>query len=225
MPEPATKLDNRFSEPGSAATAWIDTRRVLEGAQLFWITTVRANGHLHVSPVVAVWLNDTLYVSTGPAEQKALNLRANPHVALTTGCNSWEHGLDVVVEGPAVQVTDDSLLARMASGHCCVGGARGARQSRRLFGAGLDGGGEFVERRRDPKMTVSSLGAEFIVPPTQVLQERMAPNDHPGGPVGLQTTDRPQPRLASAVVALDPVVRILLSMVERSGEQLGDDVP
>ena len=92
-------------------------------------------------------------------------------------------------------------------------------------GAGSDGCGQFVERRCDPKMTVSSLNAESIVPTTQVLHERMAPNDHPGGPVGLQTTHRPQPGLEAAMVALDPVVRILLSMVERSGEQLGDDVP
>jgi hypothetical protein len=44
---------------------------------------------------------------TGATEQKALNLTGNPHVALTTGCNTWDAGLDVVVQGDAVQVTDD----------------------------------------------------------------------------------------------------------------------
>ncbi|MGH3155486.1 MAG: hypothetical protein ACRDNF_02750 [Streptosporangiaceae bacterium] len=34
---------------------------------------------------------------------------------LTTGCNQWDQGLDVVVEGEAVQVTDDAMLARIAS--------------------------------------------------------------------------------------------------------------
>ncbi len=115
MPEPATKLDTRFSEPGSAATPWVDTTRVLEAAQLFWITTVRAEGRPQVSPLVAVLLDDTLYFSTGAAEQKALNLRTNPNVALTTGCNGWDQGLNVVVEGPAVQVTDDSLLTRLTA--------------------------------------------------------------------------------------------------------------
>jgi hypothetical protein len=52
-------------------------------------------------------------------------------------------------------------------------------------GAGSDGCGEFVESCRDQKMMVSSLGAEFVVPTTQVLQERMAANDDPGGLVGL----------------------------------------
>jgi hypothetical protein len=55
--------------------------------------------------------------------------------------------------------------------------------------------GEFAEGRRDQTMTVSNLGAEFIVPTTQVLHERIAPNDHPRRPVGLQPAHRPQPRL------------------------------
>ena len=33
---------------------------------------------------------------------------------LTTGCNEWERGLDIVVEGEAVQVTDESALERLA---------------------------------------------------------------------------------------------------------------
>jgi nitroimidazol reductase NimA-like FMN-containing flavoprotein (pyridoxamine 5'-phosphate oxidase superfamily) len=115
MPEPATTLDTRFSDPTSGATAWVETRRVLEDAELFWITTVRADGRPHVSPLVVVWLDDALYFSTGGTEQKALNLHTNPNVGLTTGCNSWDHGLDVVVEGPAVQVTDDTLLHRLAA--------------------------------------------------------------------------------------------------------------
>ena len=50
------------------------------------------------TPVVAVGTGGALCFSTGEEEQKYVNLRANPHVVLTTGCNSWDHGLDVVVE-------------------------------------------------------------------------------------------------------------------------------
>ena len=35
---------------------------------------------------------------------------SHPHVALTTGTNDYAHGLDVVVEGEAVKVTDDADL-------------------------------------------------------------------------------------------------------------------
>ena len=50
----------------------------------------------------------------GAGEPKAVNLRGNPHVVLTTGCSRWESGLDVVVEGEAVPVTGDERLRRLA---------------------------------------------------------------------------------------------------------------
>ena len=113
MKEPVTTLDARFSDPGTLAT-WDETRRALETAELFWITTVRADGRPHVTPLVAVWLDGAIYFSTGAAEQKAINLRRNTHVILTTGCNHWDRGLDIVVEGDAVRVTDDDMLKRLA---------------------------------------------------------------------------------------------------------------
>jgi hypothetical protein len=56
----------------------------------------------------------TLYFDTGVTQQKAINLRSNPHVVLTTGCNHWDRGLDVVVEGEAVREYDDDLLQDLA---------------------------------------------------------------------------------------------------------------
>jgi len=112
--EPGTTLDPRFSEPGATAADWAQARQVLEEAQLSWVCTVRADGRPHLTPLVAVWLDGALYFSTGAGEQKAVNLRANPHVLLLTGCDRWEDGLDVVAEGDAVQVTDEALLTRLA---------------------------------------------------------------------------------------------------------------
>jgi hypothetical protein len=114
MQQPVTKLDRRFSDPDAVATGWEETRRLLEKAELFWIATVRADGRPHVTPLVAVWLEDAIHFTTGPAEQKAVNLRGNPNVVLTTGCNEWDRGLDIVVEGKAVQITDNGLLTRLA---------------------------------------------------------------------------------------------------------------
>ena len=114
MNEPVTTIDSRFSDPDAVATKWDETRRVLETAELFWISTVRADGRPHVTPLVAVWLDGAIHFSTGATEQKAMNLRGNPHVILTTGCNRWDTGLDVVVEGDAVQLTDDDVLKRLA---------------------------------------------------------------------------------------------------------------
>jgi general stress protein 26 len=114
MSEPATSLDTRFSDPGSAATPWETTLQALKTAELSWITTVRRDGRPHVSPLVTVWFDGALWFTTGATEQKAINLHTNPHVAVTTGCNSWDHGLDVVVEGEATRETNDDLLAQLA---------------------------------------------------------------------------------------------------------------
>ena len=100
----------------AAATAvtWEETQVILQTAELSWLSTVRADGRPHVTPLVAVWADGALYFHTGAGEQKFANLRANPNVVLTTGCSRWDEGIDVVVEGKAVHATDETVLARVA---------------------------------------------------------------------------------------------------------------
>ena len=114
MAEVTTELDERFSDSEAEPTSWEETERTLRDAQLFWISTVRRDGRPHVTPLVAVWDDGALYFSTGPGEQKAVNLEANPRVAVMTGCNSWQEGLDVIVEGEAERVTDEARLSELA---------------------------------------------------------------------------------------------------------------
>ena len=115
MNAPVTKLDQRFSSRDAKAIGWEETRGALEAAELFWLSSVRADGRPHVTPLVAVWLDDALYFHTGAHEQKYVNLGTNQHVVLTTGCNRWDRGFDVVVEGEATAVTDDAVLERLAA--------------------------------------------------------------------------------------------------------------
>ena len=112
--DPVPEQDTRFGDPEAPPTPWAEALRVLETAELFWISTVRSDGRPHVTPLPAVWLDGRLHFCTGPAEQKAVNLARNPHVALTTGTNRWKEGLDLVVEGIAVRITDDSRLRTLA---------------------------------------------------------------------------------------------------------------
>ena len=114
MTTPQTTLDERFSQPGSTATSWEQARQVLANAELTWLTTVRADGRPHQTPLVAVWQDDALFFCTGTGEQKAVNLSHNPHVLLTVAGRRWDDGLDVVAEGDAVRVTDDATLRRLA---------------------------------------------------------------------------------------------------------------
>ena len=112
--EPVVEQDVRFGDPESPPTPWSEALHAIETAELFWISTVRRDGRPHVTPLPAVWHEDRLHFCTGLEEQKAVNLRGNPHVALTTGSNRWKEGLDLVVEGEAVQVTDDARLRTLA---------------------------------------------------------------------------------------------------------------
>jgi general stress protein 26 len=115
MTEPASsQLDTRFSDPSAQATGWDTTLEVLERAELFWVTTVRADGRPHTTPLVAVWSDGAMWFSTGLGEQKEINLRTNRHVILMTGRNDWDQGLDIVVEGEAERVEDRGRLERTA---------------------------------------------------------------------------------------------------------------
>ena len=114
---PVTELDQGFSSEDAAATDWVEGRRRLEDAQLYWLATVRPDNRPHVTPLISVSLDGALYFCTGATERKAKNLAENPHCILLTGTNTWDEVLDVVVEGDATIVTDDALLHRVADAY------------------------------------------------------------------------------------------------------------
>ncbi|MGR4878213.1 pyridoxamine 5'-phosphate oxidase family protein [Streptomyces sp. LARHCF249] len=122
---PTTDLDARYSSaltsrPGAAdvtATEWAEAQRELEAAEIFWVSTVRPDGRLHVTPVIAAWHGGVLYFSTGKEEQKARNLAHDGHCALTTGGNSLTEGLDLVVEGTAQPVADPAVLEEVIAAY------------------------------------------------------------------------------------------------------------
>ena len=59
------------------------------------------------------------------------------------------------------------------------------------------------------------VDAEFVVAAAEVLHERVTADDHAGGAVAFEAAHRSEPGFEPAVVALDPVVRVLLSVVKR----------
>ncbi|WEO99643.1 pyridoxamine 5'-phosphate oxidase family protein [Streptomyces sp. FXJ1.172] len=123
--QPTSELDSRYSSalnprPGAAdvtATDWSEAQRRLSAAEIFWVSTVRPDGRLHVTPVIAAWHDGALYFSTGAEEQKARNLAHDSHCALTTGGNSLSEGLDLVVVGQAEPVADPALLEEVIAAY------------------------------------------------------------------------------------------------------------
>jgi general stress protein 26 len=113
--EPVAELNQGFSEPGAAAPPWAEVAGLLSGSEMFWLSTIRPDGRPHVTPLPAIWLDQTLYFCTGSQEQKTRNLHASPHCVLAAGANQFRSGLDVVVEGTATRVTGTAQLQRLAA--------------------------------------------------------------------------------------------------------------
>ena len=121
---PTAEIDRRFSDPEAGATPWAEVVSALAGAELYWLTTVRADRRPHVTPLIGVWHDGAVHFCTGPEEQKARNLEGNAQVALTTGNNAWAQGLDVVVEGAAMRVVERDALQRLADAYEAKYGSR-----------------------------------------------------------------------------------------------------
>jgi nitroimidazol reductase NimA-like FMN-containing flavoprotein (pyridoxamine 5'-phosphate oxidase superfamily) len=114
---PTAELDSQFNGDAATSIPWAQGRERLEGAEVYWISTVRPDGRPYVTPLLSVWLDGALYFCTGPDERKAKNLVRNPHCILTTGCDALDEGLGVAVEGDAVRVTDEARLKHVADAY------------------------------------------------------------------------------------------------------------
>lgn len=112
---PTSTLGAAFSSPEAVPRPWSEVEDILVTAEMFWISTVRADGRPHVTPIPAVWHDGALHICTGNEEQKARNLAHDARCVITTGTPSIGSGLDVIVEGSAVRVTDRDRLATLAA--------------------------------------------------------------------------------------------------------------
>ena len=115
--DPVTELHTQFSSPDAMPTSWAEGLQRLEQAEIYWLATVRPDGRPHVTPMISIWLDGALYFGMGETERKAKNLAQNAHCVITTGCNALNEGLDLVLEGDAVRVSDEALLQRVADSY------------------------------------------------------------------------------------------------------------
>lgn len=75
-----------------------------------WLATTRPDGRPHVAGIGALWREGKFYIVTGAGTRKGRNLAENPSCVVSVALK----GLDLVVEGSAVKVTDDATLHRLA---------------------------------------------------------------------------------------------------------------
>ena len=62
---PTPELDARYGDEGVAATPWATVEQALTGAELYWLTTVRAAGGPHMTPLIGVYADGALHFCTG----------------------------------------------------------------------------------------------------------------------------------------------------------------
>lgn len=111
---PVTELDPRFSAPGAEPMTWFEVQGALAAAPISRIVTVHADGRPHVTPLLTVWHDGAVHLTTGVDEQKHRNLDRDPRCSVSCGSDAWDAGVDVVVEGTAEPVRDAERLHTLA---------------------------------------------------------------------------------------------------------------
>ncbi len=84
---------------------------VADSAGRFWIATTRPDGGPHLMAVGIVWDDGKFYLSTGAGTQKGKNLARDPRCMVSVAAP----GIDIVAEGEAKIIRDESELQRIAS--------------------------------------------------------------------------------------------------------------
>ena len=104
---------------GSAPIPWSRPLKQLEAgtAASYWLATTKPEGRPHVAAVGALWIDGKIYFTSSPKARKGRNLAANPNCVLSVTLK----GLDLVVEGSAVRITDRPTLLRLAQRYAAQG--------------------------------------------------------------------------------------------------------
>src|SRR5438105_11528423 len=105
--------------PWSRASGLLEAARdeIGHGSSSWFLRTVGPDGRPHSAGVGALWIDKTLYFTSGPRTRKSRHIAKNKNVALSVALK----GLDLVVEGTAARVTDAATLERLAKAYAAQG--------------------------------------------------------------------------------------------------------
>src|SRR5687768_13789413 len=100
----------RLTDDDADLLTWDEVRDRLAATSTAWLATVHADGRPHVRPVLFVVADGRVHTTSSPQARKARNLVADPRCTLSV----TDEGLDIVVEGRAVRVTDAAALGEVS---------------------------------------------------------------------------------------------------------------
>ncbi len=97
---------------GAAPIPWSRALKQLEAGAggTYWLATTNPDGRPHVAAVGALWVDGKIYFTSGTRTRKGRNLAANADCGLSVSLT----GIDLVVEGTAVRITDRPTLLHLA---------------------------------------------------------------------------------------------------------------
>jgi len=89
--------------------------RLIERERVCRVATVGARGMPHVVPVCHILLDGKIYFASGDDARKVLNLKVNPHVAVTVDlyAEDWAHLKGVMVQGTAAFIERGARFRRL----------------------------------------------------------------------------------------------------------------
>jgi hypothetical protein len=106
---------------GNDALPWSRPRDLLAKSASavvpFFLGTTRPDGRPHAVGIGALWHDGEIYITAGPGTRKARNLAVNPNFTLSMSLE----GMDLVLEGEAMRVTDRPTLEAVAAAYREVG--------------------------------------------------------------------------------------------------------
>jgi hypothetical protein len=106
-----TQDNSPISSDEATLKPWDQARTCLESAPKAWLSTVRADGRPHTMPVLLVLVDGHPCLTTRPTSLKGRNLARNTQCVITIGSET----LDLVVEGEAARIHDQTKLHQMAA--------------------------------------------------------------------------------------------------------------
>jgi hypothetical protein len=116
MPDREPTSTTNLDRYGDAALEWTRARDALIKAsgpehQTWFLGTTRPDGRPHAAGVGAMWHADDVYFTTSPDARKGRNLASKPNCTISASLD----GIDLVIEGEAIRVTDGPTLERLAA--------------------------------------------------------------------------------------------------------------
>ena len=80
------------------------------GNVTYWLACTGTDGRPHLAGVGAMWVDGTLYFTSGAGTRKSRNLAANPACAISVSLP----GIDLTLKGEVTHVTDPATVANLA---------------------------------------------------------------------------------------------------------------